>query len=56
MSGKFKMNGTILIAGDIVHLAPNDPADFECMENGATSVIKTPSVIGDKYIIQDESF
>lgn len=51
VSGTFKMNGEILTAGDIVHLAPGEPADFECIEDGATTVIKTPSVIGDKYLV-----
>lgn len=46
--GMFKMNDTILRAGDVVHLSPGDPADFECLEDGSIAVIKTPSVIGDK--------
>lgn len=49
VSGRFKMNGEMLQTGDIVHLHPGDPADFECIEDGATTVVKTPSVIGDKY-------
>lgn len=49
ISGKFKMNGELLEAGDIVHLAPGEPADFECLEAGANTVIKSPSVMGDKY-------
>lgn len=49
ISGKFKMNEEILGAGDIVHLAPNDPVDFACLEDGANAVIKRPSVMGDKY-------
>jgi quercetin dioxygenase-like cupin family protein len=51
VSGEFKMNGEILKAGDIVHLLPGDATDFECLLDGATTVIKTPSVIGDKFII-----
>jgi quercetin dioxygenase-like cupin family protein len=47
--GVFKMSGQRLQAGDIVHLLPGEPADFECLEDGATTVVKTPSVIGDKY-------
>jgi quercetin dioxygenase-like cupin family protein len=49
--GTFKMNGETLTAGDVIHLSPGDPADFECIEDGATAVIKTPSVQGDKYPI-----
>lgn len=54
VSGKFKMNGKILKKGDIVHLKPNVDADFECLENGANAVVKTPSVKGDKYIINNK--
>lgn len=51
ISGKFKMDGEVLQAGDIIHLLPGNPSDFECLEDGATTVIKTPSVIGDKFLI-----
>ncbi len=51
VSGKFLMNGELLEAGDIIHLSPNDPTDFECLEDGSNTVIKTPSVMGDKYLI-----
>lgn len=50
-SGSFIMNGGKLEAGDILHLNPGTPSDFECLEDGTTAVIKTPSIIGDKYII-----
>jgi uncharacterized cupin superfamily protein len=49
VSGKFKMNGEVLEAGDMVHLEPGDPVDFECLEGGANTVIKRPSIMGDKY-------
>ena len=51
--GVFKMNETILKAGDVVHLSPGDPAYFECIEDGSTAVIKTPSVIGDKIAYEN---
>jgi quercetin dioxygenase-like cupin family protein len=51
VSGTFKMNGDTLVAGDIVHLSPGDQTDFECLEDGANTVIKTPSVMGDKYLV-----
>ena len=51
VSGKFKMNGEALEKGDVVHLSPGDPTDFKCLEDGATAVVKRPSVIGDKYIL-----
>ena len=49
--GTFLMNGEKLSKGDVVHLIPGTAADFECLEDGATAVIKTPSVKGDKYIV-----
>ncbi len=51
ISGKFKMNGDILSKGDVIHLEPGTDADFECIEDGANAVIKTPSVNGDKYLV-----
>ncbi|MDD5407052.1 MAG: hypothetical protein PHE73_08960 [Sulfurovaceae bacterium] len=51
-SGTFKMNGELLQAGDILHLLPGNPTNFECLEDGATTVVKTPSVMGDKYLIK----
>lgn len=51
VSGKFLMNGQIVSKNDIIYLNPGESTDFECLEEGATTVIKTPSVIGDKFII-----
>lgn len=51
VSGQFKMDGELLGPGDIVHLDPGDATDFICLEDGATAVIKTPSVINDKYLV-----
>jgi uncharacterized cupin superfamily protein len=51
VSGVFLMNGERLSTGDIIHLSPGDPTDFECLEDGSTTVIKTPSMQGDKFII-----
>ncbi len=51
VSGIFSMNGDIFKTGDIIHLSPGDSTDFVCMESGTTAVVKTPSVMGDKYVI-----
>jgi uncharacterized cupin superfamily protein len=51
VNGVFLMNNIKLMAGDIIHLSPGDSTDFKCLEGGSTAVIKTPSVIGDKYIL-----
>lgn len=50
VQGVFRMNNSILNTGEVMHLSPGDPADFECIEEGWTAVIKTPSVIGDKIL------
>ena len=49
--GEFIMNGRRLTAGDVIYLEPGEPAEFECLKDGATAVVKTPSVIGDKYLV-----
>lgn len=53
VSGLFMMNGKRLKTGDIVLIEKNEAADFECLETGATAVIKTPSVMGDKFLVGD---
>ena len=51
VTGRYKMNGEILEQGDVIHLNPGDSADFECLEDGWTAVVKTPSIKGDKYLV-----
>jgi quercetin dioxygenase-like cupin family protein len=53
-SGVFKMNGVVIKKGDIVHLHPGVSTDFECIEDGTMTVVKTPSVKGDKYFVENE--
>ncbi len=50
-SGRVTMNGRTLGAGDIVVLAPGEPADFRVIEPTITVVVKMPSVAGDKYLV-----
>ena len=48
--GKCVMDGVIFEKGDVLHLKAGESFNaFECLEDAATSVIKTPSAIGDKY-------
>lgn len=49
--GVIKMMGNIYTKGDIVKINPFDMNEFECIEDACVLVIKTPSVVGDKYII-----
>ncbi len=51
VNGKFLMNNKELGQGDIVDLPPGEPADFKCLQSGATVVIKIPSVPDDKHLI-----
>ena len=51
ISGKIKWNDKEFSAGDVIHLPPGTPSDFECIEDCAIAVIKTPSVVGDKYLL-----
>ncbi len=48
--GAFRMEDTIYRAGEIVCMYPNQSTDFECIESGATVVVKVPSVPEDKYL------
>jgi hypothetical protein len=51
-SGRARMNGRELAAGDIVILDPGDPTDFTAIEPTITVVVKMPSVAGDKYPVE----
>lgn len=51
LDGKFVMNEMELVEGDIIVLPPNEPAEFECLKDGKITVIKIPSVAGDKYLV-----
>lgn len=49
LTGKVKMIDKIFNADDIVTIYPNVENQFECLEDCILLVIKTPSVVGDKY-------
>jgi quercetin dioxygenase-like cupin family protein len=49
--GKVLMNGVEYSSGDIITIEPNETTDFKVLEDTITTVIKLPSVKGDKYII-----
>ncbi len=51
VSGKFTINGKSIEQGDVIIVEAGEPADFTCIEDGAAAIIKTPSVMGDKYVI-----
>lgn len=49
ITGTIKMLNNIYTNGEIVIIHPNVKNQFECIEDAILLVIKTPSVIGDKY-------
>lgn len=48
--GKARMNEFILNAGDVMVIKPGESTDFEALEDCSTTVVKFPSVAGDKYV------
>ena len=51
IKGKMNLSGTYLEEGDIFVIHPGEVAIPEFLEDCEIIVIKTPSVIGDKYIV-----
>ena len=51
VSGKVLMNSKEYEEGSIIQISPNDSSDFEALEDTVTVVVKTPSIVGDKYIL-----
>ena len=51
ISGKMTINGIEINEGDIFILEPSEPAEPIFLQDCKLVVIKTPSVIGDKYEI-----
>jgi quercetin dioxygenase-like cupin family protein len=47
--GDVRMNGVDYTAGDIITMEPGDGTDFEAITDAITTVVKAPSVVGDKY-------
>lgn len=50
--GKVKMNGQVFSTGDIITINPGESTDFEVLDDTITTVIKFPSVNGDKYLVE----
>lgn len=49
IQGSCKMKNRIFKRGDIVWIEKGEATNFEALENCTTTVIKIPSVTGDKY-------
>lgn len=50
--GKMNLSGTELNEGDIFTIYPNEVAIPEFLEDCELIVVKTPSIKGDKYIVE----
>lgn len=48
-NGRVLMNGQEFATGDIIEIPPGESTDFVVLEDTITVVLKTPSVMGDKY-------
>ncbi len=53
VSGTVRMNGKVLTAGDIIVLSPGESSDFSAIDEAMVLAIKVPSVIGDKYLVDE---
>lgn len=51
VSGKMKICGQLVEAGEIFVIPPNEIADPEFLEDCTVVCIKTPSIPEDKYIV-----
>ena len=56
LSGKVRMMGRTWLDGDIVTLSPGETTDFEAITDAVTVVVKTPSILGDKYLAESVVF
>jgi hypothetical protein len=50
LSGEVRMMGRTWRNGDIITLSPGETTDFEAITDAVTVVVKTPSILGDKYL------
>lgn len=51
--GKMKIQDKLLTSGDIFTIFPFEIADPEFLEDCEVVIIKTPSIVGDKYPVED---
>lgn len=55
ISGRVRMAGKEWANGDIVVLSPGEVTDFEALTDAVNVVVKTPGVLGDKYLAKTDS-
>jgi len=52
VSGKVRMKGIEYKEGDIITINPGESTDFLALTDVTNVVIKTPSILGDKYLTE----
>jgi len=50
VTGRVRMSGEEIGAGEIVRIPPGQSTDFEALTDATTVVIKLPCAAGDKYL------
>jgi len=50
VSGRVRMAGEEIGAGEIIRIAPGQSTDFTALSDAVTVVVKLPCVTGDKYV------
>ena len=51
--GKMQIQNKILTSGDIFIIFPSEVADPVFLEDCEVVIVKSPSVVGDKYIVEE---
>jgi len=52
VSGEARMNNILVCEGDIITILPGEVADFCALNQVTTVVVKFPSVLDDKYLVE----
>lgn len=52
VQGKCRLNNEIYEVGDIIWIKSGEAAEFEALEDTINTVVKIPSVKGDKYNVE----
>jgi quercetin dioxygenase-like cupin family protein len=50
VKGAIEMNDKTYFEGDIILIEPGEPTKFKSITDSTTVVVKTPSIVGDKFI------
>lgn len=51
VKGKVMINGKEYCEGEIIVMEPGDVSEFQALTDAIDVVVKMPSVVGDKYVV-----